>query len=55
MSKKTPFTVSVKLAGAIYENSVPLDELEWVASSSEEDEMAKTLSDELAVRNPLDE
>jgi hypothetical protein len=55
MSNKTPFTVSVKFAGAIYENSVPLDELEWVASSSEEDEMAETMSDELAVRNPLDE
>jgi hypothetical protein len=55
MSNKTPFTVSVKFAGAIYENPVPLEELGEATSSPDEEELINKTSDELVAVSPLDE
>ena len=55
MSNKTPFTVSEKFAGAIYENPVPLDEPGGTASSPDEEELINKTSDELVAVSPLEE
>ena len=55
MSNKTPFTVSEKFAGAIYENPVPLEELGEATSSPDEEELTKKTSDELVAVSPLEE
>jgi hypothetical protein len=55
MSNKTPFTVSVKFVGAIYENPVPLDETGGTASSLDEEELINKTSDELVAVSPLEE
>jgi hypothetical protein len=55
MSNKTPFTVSVKFAGAIYENPVSLEELGEATSSPDEEELINKTSDELVAVTTLDE
>jgi hypothetical protein len=55
MSNKTPFTVSVKFAGAIYENPVSLEELGEATSSPDEEELINKTSDELVAVSPLEE